>query len=145
MSCISGDTFLLPLSPRILPPAPSTTRASSLRPFPDFACTRGQINVDGAPRAPFFCPPLLPLSLVSFSRPPLFVLIYRSVRVTFSPIPNALSWSITRYDADLYSPAFHAGVHHWRRHFAIEPSRFRAAIEPIFYASFPLCHEHFRP
>lgn len=33
------------------------------RPFPGFACTRGQINVDGAPRVPFFCQPVL----VSFS------------------------------------------------------------------------------
>ena len=82
MSCISSDTFPLChsvfLSPFVAsrfhhlclpppdfpsPPPPSFCVMFHRRPFPGFACTRGQINVDGAPRVPFFCQPVL----VSFS------------------------------------------------------------------------------
>ena len=110
MSCISGDTFLLPLFSHgfyHLPPPPSTLHRASLRSFPGFACTRGQINVDGAPRAPFCSLSLslfLSLSLVSLSICP-----YLSVRPRDFFSDSQLSWSITRYDADLYSRAFYAG------------------------------------
>lgn len=57
MSCIPGDTFPYSLSfTPIRPSVPTSLVSVSLHLFPGFACTRGQINVDGAPRVPFFSP-----------------------------------------------------------------------------------------
>ena len=79
---LSFSLFVAPRFHHLCPPdSPFLCVMFLRRPFPGFACTRGQINVDGAPRVPFFCQAVL----VSFSRPALFVLIYRPVRVTFSP------------------------------------------------------------
>lgn len=144
------------------PPTDSTTcplhppryTVPSVRPFPGFACTRGQINVDGTPRAPFFCRTFfLPLSLSpSLSR---IVLATGSICPYLSVCPRdffsdsqciiLIDYSLRRW---FIFPRVlwrrnRENVYRRRRHFAIEPSRFRAAIEPIFYASFPLCHEHF--
>lgn len=147
MSCISGDTFLLPLFSHgfyHLPPPPSTLHRASLRSFPGFACTRGQINVDGAPRAPFFCPTFsLSLSLVSLSICP-----YLSVRprdfFSDSQCIILIDYSLRRWFIFPCVLCRRNRESVYRcRHLAIEPSRFRAAIQPIFYASFPLCHKHF--
>lgn len=133
------------LLPRIPPPAPSTLYRASLRPFPGFACTRGQINVDGAPRAPFFCIKIRALSRI--------VLAIGSICPYLSVCPRdffsdsqciiLIDYSLQRW---FIIPCVlrrrNRESAYRRRHLAIEPSRFRAAIEPIFYASFPLCHKH---
>lgn len=80
-----------PSLPRSLPTRDSITPApASLRPFPVFACAHGgRLTSMGRHASRFSVGRSYP-SYRSRGRP-LFVLIYRPVRATFSPIPNALS------------------------------------------------------